>query len=225
MPITSEPKGPKPPLPGLVKHDIMMSVNPTYTYYAHCILHTRWSDNVNHLQADLDTLCQGVNNAWDAHIMPLLQSAATHLNTTSTSLGGDGLLDQVLSTQAGGNASPVLTPQVAICISWVAPVTWRGGRPRTYLPAVPSGYQSQIGRPDITPASATTIATGAVAFMTAIQAIAGVTAVSNLGVPSYYYRGAFRPTPLFLIFTGALVHERLDSQRRRLGKERSFPVA
>ena len=56
MAITSEPKGPKPFLPGLVKHDIMMSVNPGYTYYAHCILHTKWSDNVNHSQADLDTL-------------------------------------------------------------------------------------------------------------------------------------------------------------------------
>lgn len=224
MPITSEPKGPKPPLAGLVKHDIAMTVNPGWTTQAHCILHTRFSDDVNHSQADITTLCNGVSAAWDAHMMSVLSGDCTHIHTLSSSLGGDGITAAAVSTQIGGHSSPPYPPQVAVCVSWQSGKTWRGGGPRTYLPAIYQGDTQNIGSPILSTTFANAVVTAGNALIAAVFAISGMTSSVNLGMPSYYSKGAFRPTPLFFAFGSALVHERLDSQRRRSGKEAAYPV-
>jgi hypothetical protein len=45
-----------------------------------------------------------------------------------------------------------------------------------------------------------------------------------LGTLSFQTAHAVRPTPVFRPFGAAHVHERMDSQRRRSGRENLFPV-
>jgi hypothetical protein len=44
----------------------------------------------------------------------------------------------------------------------------------------------------------------------------------TLGTVSHYTGHAVRPTPVWRTFIDVRVHERLDSQRRRSGKESTF---
>jgi hypothetical protein len=46
----------------------------------------------------------------------------------------------------------------------------------------------------------------------------------TLGTISYHTGHAVRPTPLFREYINVAVHERIDSQRRRSGRESAFGV-
>jgi hypothetical protein len=147
-------------------------------------------------------------------------------NVTVKDLSGSGA--QATSTHAattGGNVSDSLPPQTSIVLSWEVPITYRGGKPRTYLPGIPSSAISPAGSSAVSGSYAQNMETAALQFLNGIEsmivdAIEGFTA----GLVSYYHDHAVRPTPVYNPFEGVRVHERLDSQRRRSGKESSFPT-
>jgi hypothetical protein len=155
-PIKTEPKGPKPPLPGLTK-----------------------------------------------------RSGAVATDTTPAPGG------------AGGIAFP---PSVAWVTSWRSGATWRGGRPRSYWPGAPEALTSNSSSAEIITAQNANLQSDSAAFLTAMNAIVLGGITGACGFPSYFTKGAFRPTPVFFPFSSAAVHGRLASQRRRTGKERGFPV-
>lgn len=224
MTCKQEPAGAKPPLVGLLKYQILYQSNATPVARAANVLHARWASAANHSLADLVTLLSFLEGQWDGFMGPSISGAWFHIGGVLTSLGGDGLATTHSENIAGGNGSVPFPPQTAVCVSWKSGITARGGRARTYLPGVPQSAVTTPNNAALTTAFTTGLKDGALSFMAAVNThtVGGDTV--NLGVPSYYNKCAIRPVPIFFPFVDAVVHERLDSQRRRSGKESTFPT-
>lgn len=145
---------------------------------------------------------------------------------TAKDLGGttaqsNSTVAPINGTSAGG----ALPPSVALCVSWQIAESYRGGKPRWYLPALPNSSVTPAGSATIDPAYATAVEAQWTAFMTSINS-AGLAGGGSptLGTVSYRTGHAVRPTPLFRTFINVKIHERADSQRRRSGPERLFGV-
>lgn len=228
MPITSEPKGAKPPLVGLVKiqqfYQQVLTGNPTLK--AANVLHIRWSDNTNHSLADLTTLASTFDSQWTPVVQPILASTASQIGVTVTSLGGDGLSASLVTSRPGTDSGEAIPPQCAVAITWKAAVFWRGGKPRTYCPFVTENMTASSvgGGSQLASAHTSALATRADTFITqmSLATIGGANPI--VGFPSYFSKGAFRIPPIFFPFATAVVHDRMDSQRRRSGKESFFPI-
>lgn len=163
--------------------------------------------------------------AGSSSLAGVFSSAWTLQSVTCRDLGGTSAT--ATSTSAaypGGVTGGSHPPQVAYCVSWNVAGTWRGGKPRTYVPGVPFTATSPAGSSTIDPTFAANADTTWTAMMSGITSTALSGSTIQLGMVSYYHAHAVRPTPLFYQYTGVRIHERLDSQRRRSGLESSFPV-
>jgi hypothetical protein len=146
---------------------------------------------------------------------------------SATCRDAGGTTAQGSSTHAvipGAAPGQSLAPGVAVVISWQIAESYRGGKPRTYLVGVPGNVMTANGDSALSATYMSQLDTAATLFMTTINAAApGSTSVS-LGTVSYHAGHTVRPTPLFRSYFGVKIHGRLDSQRRRNGRETSFPV-
>ena len=226
MVCKEEPRGAKPPLPGLVKIQYFyQNLGVTPINRAANVLHAQWISKVNHPLGDLTTAAQFLFDSWAAHVWGLMSSQWSMYQCTVQSLGGDGLVAEYVSRSDGTDSTVSLPPQAALCISWLSGITQRGGRGRTYLPGVPSdallSQQGSLIRDTFSGA----IKTGAIAYIENVDThtIGGDSLI--IGVPSYYSKCQLRAVPLFGTTQTAIVHDRLDTQRRRLGKESNYPVS
>lgn len=159
-----------------------------------------------------------LGNAWNTNIAPLcgvdvsLEEVDVVDLTSATSQSGT-----VASVHPGTRTGGGLGAQVALVSSWIAPLRYRGGHPRNYWPG---GTAADLATPATwINASLTQFENGFAAFLTAINAINAGTSPVQFGLLSYHTGHVLRPTPLFVAYTGVTVHPRLDTQRRRLGKE------
>lgn len=123
---------------------------------------------------------------------------------------------QIASTLVGTGSGTVLPANTAVVLSWLSSAFWRGGKPRTYIPGVQSGFADT--NHSLLDASRTTFATQAEALRNNVNGIT-TPAVdkTTMGFVSYASGKVWRSTPLFLPFSGVVVHDRLGTQRRRLG--------
>lgn len=168
-----------------------------------------------------------LHNAYVASFIPF-QSLDLVLSETNIVLFGDNgqTFSAVSASPTSGQDSGVVLPSnVALVISWKASVYYRGGHPRTYLPGL---VQDRLA--DSRSWSAQTIAdfnAAAQQFRSTVQGSTpiGVTNVTfgylqqfaaggSLKVPREYLT-----PPVFHPIVGWAVHPRVDSQRRRLGRE------
>jgi hypothetical protein len=179
------------------------------------------------------TECVGIANGamtwWSTHFKPLQNSGWQLNNVQVNALDGTGVFG-VSTTAAivGTEGSASLPPQCAICLSWIGAPSYRGGKPRTYMMG--------LGTARVLAPSSQLLAAAALAYKTAaVAAIADTSfstvggVVGTFGAVSYVSKTInptpphHRTTPLFWPFLTANVHERLDSQRRRSGKESLYP--
>jgi hypothetical protein len=174
------------------------------------------SDNVS----DLHALLVQLDTFYDTEFMPLQKNSSSHLSSVLTDLTSD-TSPRVTSTPAvvGSITGPGLAANAAVGLSWPILRRYRGGHPRTYLPGV--GQDVLVNAHQLQPASITAYQAAAEAFLTDVNAAdSGTITQCNLGSLSYHVGGAVRTVPVFDKFVGgAIVHSRLDTQRRRLGKE------
>lgn len=222
--MPSEPKGPLPPLPGTVKLDThwfndagAQAHNIAYCFF----VATGSSADPTTLQATANALM----TAWGAANLAPIFALNWHIkNVTATDNGGTSS-NQAVSTSAQIDftvtAGP-FPPQVAVTVSWSIAARYRGGKPRWYLPGANAGMVAAIGSSTITTAVANSIATKMNTLEASFNASAPGTHDVILGTISHYTNYTIRPTPLFRAFGTAKVHTRLDSQRRRSGKEVSI---
>jgi hypothetical protein len=170
--------------------------------------------------ADANTLCGNFISTWSTTLGTLQEQSSlltqvqiTDLTSTSAAQG------QSTANAAGsGGLGSGLPANVALVLSWKILRRYRGGHPRTYITAQRStnttlnttwsgGWQ-------------TSALAAARAFRTAVNAMtttsSGTLVMCNL---SYYTGRELRPTPVADDITDAAVHTRIDTQRRRLGKE------
>lgn len=199
----------------------------------------RLAKNVYYLKAaggtvtsDVPNLLSIANQLMSAYptggFRPLLASTTQLQSVTCKDNGGTTA--QAISTATpmfGTSAGTSLPPQCAVCLSWQIAETYRGGKPRMYLPGIPDNAPVSKGDSALQASYATAMEAAGSAFRTAVNAIVPtgpVGATVTLGTISYHTGHAVRPTPLFREYINVAVHERIDSQRRRSGRESAFGV-
>lgn len=174
--------------------------------------------------AMLNTFASDFATAYDGHLMEhvenevfLTEIIATDLTTHTAAQGSwSGSVE-------GDYAGQPYPAQVAVVISWKQALRFRGGHPRTYLTGIPlaAGASNRL----ISPTYQADYLSDALGFLAAVNAITLGGADVELGMLSYYSKVVnptpphLRTDPHFEPFYDAAVHDRLDTQRRRLGKE------
>jgi hypothetical protein len=188
---------------------------------------TKWV-NVMHVkytpgppvQADMNSLANSLRTAWVTNLAPIMVSTVALSTVTLTDLSS--LSGLVAANSAGGNGSVSPTTQlpanVAMVLSLKIARRYRGGHPRAYLPGMSQANTSnanQFGAGFVTSST-----TSANAFLTAVNALTftSMTTIALCAV-SYFSGHVLRPIPQVDLISSVLVHNRVDSQRRRLGKE------
>lgn len=215
----------KPPLPGSVKVSLNWTSVPGPI--AKNITYLQGPTTVDTSQTSLlSTLADAVMAAVLGGSLQTSIASEWTLSSVTCKDNGAGSGNIGSSTHApipGVNSGLGFPPQVAIVGSWSIAASYRGGKPRWYLPGVPASAVLQLGSAQLSPSFASGIQVSLAAIRTALQGFLVSGQAWNLGTISYQTGHAARPTPLFRLFTGVRVHERLDSQRRRSGKESSYP--
>ena len=219
----TEPPGAKPPLPGLVKITVNYVGPGSPSAIAANVLHGKWADNLNHNATAMASIVSTFRTTWSTNFGAKINNGWTMTSFAAQSLGGDGLLSVNSTTVACSNSGAGLPPGVSIGLTWQSGATWRGGKPRTYVPGIPSADLAAANGSALAAGIASAWQTAGAAVLTAMNALLDGGVSFQLGFPSYYTKYTLRSTPVFFPFTGCVVHGRIDSQRRRNGKERYFP--
>jgi hypothetical protein len=170
-------------------------------------------------EATLQAVATAAHQAYFNAFIPQLNVQTSLLSTTAVDLtsrtSGFAVDDTV---HAGTVSAPVNPPlSVAYCISWTIADRYRGGHPRMYLCA--ASTSDYTGGRLLTTTKQTALSAAASGYLTSLGAIvAGSTTWYPVAV-RYWSQHALLPTPLQRYIVDAAVHQRIDSQRRRLGKE------
>lgn len=120
----------------------------------------------------------------------------------------------------GGTAGNCLPPQCANTISWNIPAHYKGGHPRTYLPGTPEAALVSPGSNQLSSSWRSALAALCQSFLTNFAGSLVAGAAETLGTIRYTTKGVpIEGGPVFYPFNGGTIHGRIDSQRRRSGKE------
>lgn len=134
---------------------------------------------------------------------------------------GDVIGSEVAGTQTGNQGDDCLPANVALCISWHVQQRYRGGHPRTYLAGQPG--EKKADNTSWIAAYCSATQDFANQFHSTVNSINhGEIADVHLGTLSTQLRKQWRDPPIFRDYTlgAAHVDTRIDSQRRRLGRDR-----
>lgn len=133
---------------------------------------------------------------------------------------GDAISATSEVSHVGSITSDVMPANVALCISWTIAASYRGGHARTYLCGIPSTDAATVSTWNTSYAGV--IAAGANTLHTDLEALTygSIPSVEH-GIVSFVHAGAWRSPPIFrrIVAEGAHVDLRIDTQRRRLGKD------
>lgn len=183
-------------------------------------------NNLVHLQyagaapsaGGLNSVASQVVSAWQANIAPICSIAVTLTRVECVDLTSNTSAEGAFDTNVPGTlVAPFMPASAAMVLSWNAQVRYRGGHPRMYIPA---GVLADLINGKLWTQAFLINARAAVsAFLVALNAVASGPTTFFVILLSYRTGNAARPVPLKFPVTAATVHPRLDSQRRRLGKE------
>ena len=182
------------------------------------IFHSKYS-NVPADTPTMNAICQAVHTAYLNAFTPLF-SPNCILNTVdgqdlSSRTGAIGTFSLAHPGTAAGVVE--MAVQVALCLSWTITDRYRGGHPRTYLPGI-NGADVTGGRL-LTTTGHTQYLNAAAAFLTNMNAIAAGASSWQMCCVRYFSQHQLLANPLVRVIGGQSVHGRIDTQRRRLGKE------
>ena len=171
-------------------------------------------------QGTLNDFVELAGDTYRGELLPLLSSTLTLVTAEAVLFSTD--TDDLHATAAiddtgsvSGNPMPA---QVSVGITWSIASSYRGGHPRTYLPGI--AYATMDGVTTIQAAEASVFASHASSFHTALEEFTGTNwASTEHGVVSFVRNGEWRTPPVFIRITGARVDQRIDTQRRRLGRD------
>lgn len=207
--------GPLPPVPRCAK----VVIHGQYGgYNGVAVFHVR-HDADGWFVAELNALCTGMRTAWKNRFLPLQASGFGLGMVEALDLSNDlGNYSSVTGTDSGGDFSAGNSPNSVACVvSWKIPRHYRGGRPRTYIWGLKTG--TQISTNSFTSTFTSQLTSAATAFIADTNGISAAGSGVQLGCVHYIKNKAYIIPPTFDAFTTAVVHGRIDSQRRRLGKE------
>jgi hypothetical protein len=221
----TEPTGPRPPIVNTAKVVYLTALTADPARIANNIFHFQLGVPANPLtNAQMVSLASQTLPLYASFVSYSLTSGAKVLAATATALDGSGAQGVATGSTVGGDPGQPLPPQCAVGVTWKAAFSWRGGRPRTYLPFVTNNALNSPGDSTLSASWSGNVASHADAFISACNLLTIGSQSVTLGFVSYFHNYAFRTPPLFYFYTQGVVHERMDSQRRRSGKESAFPV-
>lgn len=170
------------------------------------------------LEAVADACSSSYGSRFAGQLAESWELTSTQLVLYST--GDEPLEAQSLLVQAGTNDIVPAPMNVALCISWHIAPHYRGGHPRNYICGLGG---NQIANPT-TWESSTLLAfdAAAAAFHGDLESITqdGIASTEH-GVVSFVRDGDWRTPPVFYRIQQGHVDSRIDSQRRRLGRDRT----
>jgi hypothetical protein len=152
---------------------------------------------------------------------------SAELPTTVTVQAATGVLfqsgTQVLHSvhtmnHPGTDASAYINDKSACKVfSWTSNAYWRGGKPRTYVPGIRTADTTDGHT--LNAAADTRLTTKANDLHTFINTLssAGITNTQH-GFVHFFVGGVLQTPGIFYPISGAVIHPRLGSQRRRLGR-------
>jgi hypothetical protein len=172
-------------------------------------------------EADMVAVATAMHTAYVNAFIPNLNTG-TSLELTQaidlTSRTGPVGVHQVRSVGTINTAN-LPSNQSAVCISWLITDRYRGGHPRMYLPLSASS-DIQNGR-TLTTAKLGLIDAAASGYLTSVTSMAIAGQTWEPVAVRYYSQGQLLGVPLQRAIKDAAVHSRVDSMRRRTGKELS----
>jgi hypothetical protein len=172
-------------------------------------------------QAEMDELVGLWRTAFVTHLLGRMSTSATLTSVVATDLTNiNGVVSVNTSTANGAlNAVTYMPGNVAIVISWKIARHYRGGHPRTYLSGQPA--ESATDGKVWAAAHVSALATAANQFLTAVNAfqIGGDDEGGELTTVHRIRAGANIVPPITSPIVQAIVDNRIDSQRRRLGPD------
>lgn len=174
--------------------------------------------------SDLNDLADACSTAYADNFLPLLRTGIA-LESTQVVLYDAGDAFEGIAGP-GGTAShsggAYLPASVAACISWqIAPV-YRGGHARTYLCGISTDQVNDES--SFTGSFISALSSAAGQFHDDLESITGVgSGISTVehGIVSFVRNKEWRTPPVFYRINAASVDSRVDTQRRRLGADRS----
>lgn len=193
-------------------------------------LDTSWA-NVMHVyatysstpsQADLDGWLNDFSDAYLAAFLGHFYGNITVSESQATLFIDTGSVlhsELTLGDTGTSGHSPVVDSAGCKIISWNSGAYWRGGKPRTYLPGlaiedIESGTMNRLHSTEIT-----ALVADATAFIVAVNGIAdGAITGGQFCFVSFSSGGVELDPGVVHGITGAKVHPRIGTQRRRLGK-------
>lgn len=172
-------------------------------------------------QDDLDSACDVIRRAWVDNILPYQHSSLVLGTVVAQDLSSDmGLAGVAEGSDQGSITGVTLPASVAVCVSVREQLRYRGGHGRIYLAAGDAGSLQDSTSWGVD------FRNFVRAAMEAWDAQIKATVAADGTHPVYgilhrVRNGQTLPTPAFNPALGFYVDSRVDSQRRRLGKDRS----
>jgi hypothetical protein len=183
--------------------------------------------NVFHVRAGIGLIDQTLINAITSSVRAAYES--NFVPRLNGSYSGDTCRAVDLTSALGVEATQALggTPgatsttspnSVACCVTWKINRHYRGGHPRSYIgPIHSSQYENQTS---FTSGLVTQMTTSANAFRTAVNAVVGTSGNCELVAVHRVSAGSLLDPPEVSPITSAVVDARIDTMRRRLGRDR-----
>lgn len=173
-------------------------------------------------QADLNTWLAAYALAFKTRFAPSITSSYSFQNAQCVYFVDGTALNtmtaEVTMTGAGSRGG-TNENALAVVVSWVTSAYWRGGKPRTYLPATYADVDG-TAKNNWNGTYLGTLLTAAGNFISDVNALtAGSTiTATQFGFPSFFSGNSPRTPPVWFAITAAKLHPRVGSQRRRLGR-------
>lgn len=183
-------------------------------------------NNVFHLQyvgaapsvADLNSLCSSICTSWGTQFGPLCPNTVALSGAEAQDLtNASAASGTATSSEVGSRTGTAFPNNLAACISWHINNRYRGGHPRTYLPAGVVGDIVTGNR--WTDAFVTAAISAATAFRVALNGLAVGGLTWRMVCLSYRRNKVLLTVPVPYTIQSETVDHRPDSQRRRLGRD------
>jgi hypothetical protein len=202
---------PLPPVPGVVKCQVLGSLTgiPIAT-----VFHLGYTGSgLTGLQCE--EIAQIMEGSWAAHLQPQFCTNATWDTWIATDLisdtGSQGILE---AASTGALTGPPVPNNVQLVISKAIARRYRGGRPRTYLPALPAS--ELISQTHWADAFAVTMANAWAAFINQIVHDVSLPFLTSEVCVHYVKNDLPLPAPLVDATQGAVGRTLIGTLRRRL---------
>lgn len=170
--------------------------------------------------ADMQSAVSFMRQTWLSNIVSLQNPALTLGTLTGTDLSSSlGVVAVQGGSNAGGAAGTAVTANVAACVSWPIARHYRGGHPRTYIGGLATG--NVLNANSWTPAFVTALTAGMVSFRGTVNTnTVNSTGPVELVCVHRILNKIHLPVPTVDAVGVPSMDTRVDSQRRRLGRDR-----